>query len=200
MMLRKGRSFQRRAGTRQYRKLFIIATEGAETERQYFAIFNNEQSVITVKCLKGGHKSSPPQVLKRMQDRLNRESPKEPYEAWLVVDKDSWTNEQLIQLHKWSEVHDNYGFALSNPKFEYWLLLHFDDGKNILNSQDCSNRLAEYLPNYDKDIDTSKITDKGIADAIKRAKQRDNPPCTDWPRAVGTTVYKLVENILKRKP
>jgi hypothetical protein len=33
--------------------------------------------------------------------------------------------------------------------------------------------------------------------AVRRARRRDNPPCDDWPRSTGTTVYKLVENILK---
>ncbi len=35
----------------------------------------------------------------------------------------------------------------------------------------------------------------GIADAIKRAKRKDNPPCEKWPQNTGTTVYRLVEKI-----
>jgi hypothetical protein len=44
-------------------------------------------------------------------------------------------------------------FALSNPKFEYWLLLHFNDGTGIASSRDCSDRLKRHLPGYDKGID-----------------------------------------------
>ena len=62
----KRRKFQRPLGERRYRKLFVIAVEGVKTEPQYFAIFNDQQSVIRVNCLKGSHDSSPPQVLKRM--------------------------------------------------------------------------------------------------------------------------------------
>ncbi len=103
-----------------------------------------------------------------MEGHLRQEALGSSDEAWLVVDKDQWTDEQLDQLHAWARTHDNYGFTLSNPKFEYWLLLHFEDGTGIASSRDCSDRL------------------------------RDNPPCTDWPRALGgTTVYKLVENILQ---
>ena len=58
-------------------------------------------------------------------------------EAWLVVDKDQWTDDQLIKLLEWSQKADNYGFALSNPKFEYWLLLHFEDASGVKNSRDC---------------------------------------------------------------
>jgi hypothetical protein len=36
-----------------------------------------------------------------------------------------------------------------------------------------------------------------VVAAVKRARQRDNPPCVDWPHTTGTTVYKLVESIQK---
>jgi len=102
-----------------------------------------------------------------------------------------------MRPHQWSQQADNYGFALSNPKFEYWLLLHFEDGGGVSSSQICSQRLERHLPGYDKGIGVRKISDTMIADAIRRARQRDNPPCGDWPRTTGTTVYKLVENILE---
>jgi hypothetical protein len=69
----KRRKFQRPLGERRYRKLFVIAVEGVKTEPQYFALFNDQQSVIRVNCLKGSQDSSPPQVLKRMEDHLRQE-------------------------------------------------------------------------------------------------------------------------------
>ncbi|WP_350283777.1 hypothetical protein [Nitrosomonas sp.] len=43
-----------------------------------------------------------------------------------------------------------------------------------------------------------KISQEQINDAISRAKKRDHPPCKDWPRTLGqTTIYRLIENILK---
>ncbi|MCE2448892.1 MAG: RloB domain-containing protein [Candidatus Latescibacteria bacterium] len=197
----KKRNFRRPLGERRYRKLFIVATEGDKTEPQYFAILNNQNSVIHVDCLKSKHRSSPPQVLNHMRDRLNQKILKNSDEAWLVVDKDQWTDEQLAQLHTWSQDADNYDFALSNPKFEYWLLLHFEDGTNIGSSSECSDRLKKHLPDYDKGLDIRKFTPDMVEAAICRAKVRDNPPCVDWPRTFGsTTVYKLVENILSERP
>lgn len=90
----------------------------------------------------------------------------------------------------------NYGFALSNPNFEYWLLLHFEEGNGIVNSQECLTRLKRYLPNYKKDIDTKKFTFDLINSAITRAKQRDKKKVEDLPVLWSTTVYKLVERIL----
>lgn len=194
------RRYQRPVGKRRYRKLFVIAVEGIKTEPQYFSIFNDDKNIISIKCLKNKKGSSPPQVLDRMQKHLKSEGLKDSDEAWLVVDKDEWSNGQLLLLHNWSNDADNYGFALSNPKFEYWLLLHFEDGTGIANTRDCVDRLKRNLPNYDKGIDHSKFTMERILTAIDRARQRDNPPCVDWPKSLGiTTVYKLVENILEEK-
>lgn len=194
----KRRRFQRPLGDRRYRKIFVIAVEGVKTEPQYFAIFNDQQRVIRVSCLKGTHDSSPLQVLHRMEDHLRKEDLRSSDEAWLVVDRDQWTDEQLNELHAWAQLSHNRGFALSNPKFEYWLLLHFEDGTGIASPRDCSDRLKRHLPGYNKGIDERAITRDRIGAAIRRARQRDNPPCEDWPRALGTTtVYKLVEKVLE---
>jgi hypothetical protein len=151
-----------------------------------------------VKCLKGRNDSAPRHVLKRMEDYLRQQDLKDSDEAWLVVDRDLWTEEQLTQLHAWTQRRANYGLALSNPKFEYWLLLHFEDGTGVKSVQNCIDRLKRHLPDFDKDIDARKITRQGIDDAIRRAKLRDNPLCADWPRTIGgTTVYRLIENILR---
>ena len=182
---------------RSYRNLFIIAMEGEKTEPHYFGILNQYQRKISIDSIKGGHKSSPLQVLKKMKEYLKKEKPHEPYEAWIVMDKDEWKPEQLKKIDDWAKASSNYGFALSNPKFEYWLLLHFEDGKKVQSPRNCDDRLKKCYPKYNKNIDARKITRERINDAIERAKARDNPPCVDWPRKIGaTTVYKLVEKIL----
>lgn len=196
-MPQKRRKFQRSLGELPYKKLFVLAVEGVKTEPQYFGIFNNQQSVIRVSCLKSSHGSSPLQVLKRMEDHLRQVDLRSTDEAWLVVDKDQWTDDQLVQLHDWAQTGENFGFALSNPKFEYWLLLHFEDGNDIASARDCTDRLKRHLTDYDKGIDARKFTNERIAAAIRRAKLRDNPTCVDWPHSLGgTTIYRLVEKLV----
>lgn len=196
-MPQKRRKFQRSLGELPYKKLFVLAVEGVKTEPQYFGIFNNQQSVIRVSCLKSSHGSSPLQVLKRMEDHLRQVDLRSTDEAWLVVDKDQWTDEQLVQLHDWAQTGENFGFALSNPKFEYWLLLHFEDGNDIASARDCTERLKRHLTDYDKGIDGRKFTNERIEAAIRRARLRDNPKCIDWPRSLGgTTIYRLVEKLV----
>ena len=142
-MPQKRRKFQRSLGELPYKKLFVLAVEGVKTEPQYFGIFNNQQSVIRVSCLKSSRGSSPLHVLKRMEDHLRQEELRSTDEAWLVVDKDQWTDEQLVQLHEWATSQDNFGFALSNPKFEYWLCPHSSGTPSVSFCYDSST--AEFL-------------------------------------------------------
>lgn len=195
----KRRKFKRSLDQRPYRKIFVLATEGSKTESQYFEIFKGQNLVVRIELLKKIGKGAPPQVLERMRRYLKREGLQSSDEAWLVVDKDQWTDDQLSQLHEWAQEADNYGFALSNPKFEFWLLLHFEEGSGVNNSRTCSQKLKRHMPGYDKGIDAKKILDFRIKKAIERAKKRDTPACHDWPRNTGTTVYRLVENILKSR-
>lgn len=194
-MPRRRRKFQRPLGERRYRTLFVIATEGSRTEPQYFDIFNTGDTVIHVECLRGKHESAPSQVLKRMRKYLKEEGLRAGDEAWLVVDKDLWSDVQLAELHQWSVTKDNYGLSVSNPKFEYWLLLHFEDGNDVSSSRDCSDRLSRYLPDYDKGRLAAAKFIPGITSALERAWRKDTPACEDWPRTTGTTVYRLVEKL-----
>jgi hypothetical protein len=117
--------------------------------------------------------------------------------AWLVIDKDNWTDEQLREVYEWADSADQYGVALSNPKFEYWLLLHFEDGNDVKSSAECDTRLGRYCQGHEKAFDASKLTEQAIRDAIARARRRNTPPCERWPTKLGcTTVYLLVEKIL----
>ena len=126
----KRRRFTRPLGERRYRKMFVISTEGNITEPQYFNIFN-QWAVIHVKCLRSKGDNSPPAVLARMKRYIEEKG----LQKWLVVDRDQWNEVHLRELHEWSLQADGYGFALSNPKFEYWLLLHFENGTGVTNDE-----------------------------------------------------------------
>jgi len=88
------RKFERPLGKRPYKKLFVIAVEDKVKEPRYFQLFNKlyPQSIVYIECIKGTSESSPTGVLKRMERRLKREALKPYDEAWVVVDKDGWTD------------------------------------------------------------------------------------------------------------
>lgn len=192
----KRRGFHQQPRRRSSRKLFLIAAEGRKTEPQYFGIFRNRSSRFQIKWCKGASGSDPRRVLKRMEKCIDEHDLGPNDEAWIVMDKDNWSEQQLAPLAAWVERRDNCYLALSNPKFEYWLLLHFEAGKGVRTSRDCDERLRRCRQGHDKGIDAGQFTPERIEEAVRRGKQQDRPPCKDWPRTPGvTTVYRLVEKL-----
>jgi hypothetical protein len=193
---------QRRSKDRPYKKLFILVTEGKKTEPEYFAIIrqeikNSRKHLIDIKTIQPKN-SAPQYLLKSMQRVLEKENFNSKIdEAWIVADKDEWPEEHIEGLNRWAQEQEYYGLAVSNPNFEYWLLLHFEDGTQISSAADCSTRLKKWLPDYNKGLNNSKIILDHIKNAIKRAKNRDRDSNDDWPKAAAsTTVYRLVEKLL----
>jgi len=197
-MSNKRRSLFRKSGFREQVPVILIATEGKETEPQYFEIFKRMKNNVQIRILgsnKGG--SSPTAVQKRMMKEIKENEIGERDKAWLVIDTDQWKTNQLNAAYEWSISKANYGLAVSNPMFEYWLLLHFEEGHDIHSKQECVDRLLRQLPGYRKNnINRDKFTLSRTGEAIIRAKNKDNPPCVKWPEITGTTVYKLVEMLI----
>ena len=48
--------------------------------------------------------------------------------AWPVIDVDSRAEPELMQLIAWGGVSPQFNVAISNPKFELFLVLHFGNG------------------------------------------------------------------------
>ena len=190
------RRFERPLGERRYRKLFVISTEGAKTEKEYFHRFKAEQYPVLIKCLDSKHKSSPLQVLDKIKTYLAAEQPNEPLEAWVVVDRDNYREQDLAEVVAWAKANSNYHLAVSNPNFEYWLLLHFENSRRSLSSKECLRLLRKHWSDYNKGVDHRKISDTCIMEAIARAEQQDHPD-GEWPDTTGTRVYKLVKQILE---
>lgn len=172
-----------------------MATEGSKTEPQYLNMLNSRTATVHVQVLKPGA-SAPASVLQRMQRHLEAEGIQAGDEAWLVVDKDQWPDTEIDALHQWATSAVGRGLAVSNPQFEYWLLLHFEDGAGALTSAAITQRLRRHLPNYDKSVTASDFSPVSISEAVDRARRRDTPACPTWPKQPGqTTVYRLVDRI-----
>ena len=188
--------FIRTTGTRQTRKLFIIATEGTNTEPEYFSSLNARNASIQL-IFANNQGTSPLKLLKKLKEKIKSSELKSSDEAWLVIDRDSWAIDQIDELYCWTNSQPNYHLALSNPYFEYWVLLHYENGRGISGISDLDARIKRNIPDYDKHLDMRKITDDMISQAISRAIERDNPPCERWPeKQFVTTVYRLVEKLI----
>jgi hypothetical protein len=184
-------------GNKRYKRLFLISSEGSVTEPEYF---EGLQHYARIECSRAKGKPAPGDVLKRMKKAFNQTPFRKGDKAWLVIDKDKWTDAQLKELHHWTTeqaANVKRGLAVSNPRFELWLLLHFEDVEGTCPGYECANRLKKHIPGYDKHISLEAFPMTSITAALCRARQMDQPPVSDWPKQTGTTVYRLVEALIK---
>ena len=137
-------------------------------------------------------------------------------EFWLIIDRDDWENIHHIDfdaLYDDCEKEKNFFIALSNPCFEFWLILHLrklediaeeDKGKILANEKVSAkhNYIDLYLADcigdgrgYNKRPKASVFMPK-VKEAIENAKLiRDLGKRI--PGGLSTDVYKLVEKLIK---
>jgi hypothetical protein len=179
----------------EYKTKFVIACEGAKTEPQYFECLKAyaPNAIIDVVKRKTGRSYSL-HVLADLERALEKVSLRKNDEAWIVIDVDQ--NETQELSHIVNDAHDlQIRCGISNPKFEYWLLLHFVDPPKNMTSTQCTDAMRAKIPDYDKNVPQSQITRERIEDAIKRAKSRFDSN-QKYPKSNGSSVYILVEKII----
>ena len=172
---------------------FILVCEGRITEVQYFRYLQdlNPNIYLDIYFPKA---SSPKYLLNKMKEVLKGKRTDKDFEAWIVMDRDEWNAKDIADIEKWAS-EKNHGLALSIPKFEYWLLLHYEDGCG-LSCNDCKSHLDKYLKS--KHIPQNLVIKEKIETAIINARKRDkglnkNICKNGLPY---TNVFILVEKIL----
>lgn len=184
-------------------RLIIIATEGEKTEKQYFGMFNDNTRVQVVILPTEHGKSDPKAILARLKDYYQEHALNVEDELWLVIDVDRWGEANLSEVARQSK-QLSFKLAISNPCFEIWLLCHFQNATEILNSLGMSGRCSEIedvlkdlLGGYNKsNLNCTLFKDK-VDFAIQTAKELDVAPKTRWSNSMGTRVYRVVRSILK---
>ncbi|MBN1927346.1 MAG: RloB domain-containing protein, partial [Prolixibacteraceae bacterium] len=195
-----------------------IAGEG-KTEEQYFDGFYdlNRSELIRIERLEKADetdtKSHPNQVIELLVERKKywEAHGVEPNELWMVVDRDKQnvSKDQLNEIVQKCR-NEGYNLALSNPTFEFWLLLHLTsielyDKELILSNPKATvkskkryleKELSRLLGGYNKNKLHFDKFEPGIKDAVSRAKELsvDNMVLID---ELGTSVCLLVEKIIK---
>ena len=207
----------RESNSKLKEKIFILAYEGNKTEAKYFEAlketirFNNELiHLVSLKRPKRDTKSAPIHVF----NKLKREA-KDEYnfkvtdELWMIIDRDQWIN--IPEINTLCKNEGNFYLALSNPCFEFWLLLHIKDKSEFSEEEIIKiyeNRKSSATKTYLKKLLGDLLEDgynesnpkpkrffPYIDIAIVRAKGLDNPD-EDFPTQLGSHVYKLVEKII----
>jgi hypothetical protein len=205
--------------TKPKEKIFVLAYEGNNTEAIYFEalrednLFNDDNIFIySLRRPKTDTNSAPKYVFNQLKKEAKEYKLNETDELWMIIDRDQWSDIPLISSLCKGE--SNFYLALSNPCFEFWLLLHFKDlreyndktlKKIFENKRFKKGHKKTYLKKHidsflkggydDSDPQPNRFF-PNTRIAINRARKLDNM-AEDYPTKLGSHVYRLVEKIIK---
>lgn len=165
----------------------ILVVCGGNTEARYLAEYVRAQSTsagvwVTYKALD-------PVSLVRHAARLAGHRRQEFGEVWCVVDVDEFDVAAAAQ----EAVGRRIELAVSDPCFELWLLLHFEDCTAHLDGYPAAvQRLRRHVSAYDKSRLSFRDFAGGVPAAVKRAKGLDPE------RNPSTGMWRLVERVMEQ--
>lgn len=193
--------FNRRHRNLPYRRKFFIYTEGEATEAAYLKVAAKKLGLAEHCELQyRGHSTNILQLIAQAtRDEKSPEfRPKLGDQIWILVDHDEECHfpQHFQALHAWEQAAAHRHVALSTPRFEYWLLLHFlptPTKKNAL-----SDTFVEHLLPHFKNLPlgTPSITRENIEQATQRA-QKLPIPTPEEPAIPGSGMAKLMATLIE---
>ncbi len=182
--------------------LVVIASEDRYAVKQYFEFFHSTR--IQFRVLETEHgDSAPSHVMARLSKFMKEYNLGKGDQLWLVCDTDHWIEPahvknlvEVLRLCRQKEI----GVALSNPCFDLWLLLHFDEfpTNERLTCEQVGQMLRDKVGQYQKTrVYNLPVTQQGVVNAIRRAKSQ-NLSSGEIPMKPQTAVYQIIENLIER--
>ena len=195
-------SLRRRRSFRKPLARFLIVCEGKVTEPVYFDdIRRMERGIIELEIVPGG---VPKTVVERAvdmkkqseRDAKRRQDENLRYDSvWCVFDIDE---HPFVPEAKQQAQANAINIAVSNPCFELWFLLHFQDQTAHIERQKVQHLCRELMPGYQK-MPPSDFLRPNQVKAVERAIQLEN-----WQESrdnaggnPSTGVYRLIQQIQK---
>lgn len=174
--------------------MLIIVPEGRVTEVEYFghlSQFNKRLHLRVERC-----QANSPQQLKKRLTQLMRQAlaNRQGVTGWIVFDRDRWNENDIQDVYKWQDKEPQVHIAMTNPKFEWWLALHFEAHPQL-------DRLVSVLVKYGalvggnkKGVNTRVFDGKSIWKAIERASAQRSQ--SRIPGTRETDVHVLARQII----
>ena len=190
-------SYARKSQKRIPRRIYIF-TEGSKTEPKYFREFIQYYKISQahVKVIGRDTTASSPKSVIEAMDYYKKSNPvKTKNDIYcMVIDTDRWgknLKEAVDDAHQ-----RRYLVALSNPCFEIWLLMHFQDANTILNNAnllmtktEINTQIHSYPITGNNEIDYFPRTDS----AVETAEKLDPKPQQRLLEQIGSRVYSLMK-------
>ncbi|RSD10396.1 RloB family protein [Amycolatopsis eburnea] len=185
-MTRRENSRRRRAPFRDPLLSILVVCGAAATEPAYFEGLKRfrRNPAVTVKIK--AKPADPETVVRYAAGLASREAAYD--EVWCVVDVDEFDLDKAVETADRLQVN----LAVSNPCFEYWLLLHFETCVAPLTCYgDVEKRLLRHVPAYRK----SALRFDDYASGVEVAVERARHPDAGHGRNPSTQVGRLIEKI-----
>jgi hypothetical protein len=196
------RSIGRRGPTREPKHRILVVCEGKVTEPEYFRAFQRAARNPRVHVEVANETGVPKTVVEaaiRLRKGAELEAKRQRDEnllwdeVWGVFDVDDHPNlDQAKRLARKESIE----VAVSNPCFELWALLHFEDQRAHIDRRKLRAKLRRHLPLYDKSLDFDRMH-PGYDDALRRAQALDMDADRQGERGrnPATGVHRLTELI-----
>lgn len=216
-MPREREDLFRESNSLEKEKIIVLAFEGNDTEEIYFEEFKSSEifddTLIFLHLLKRPKtdtNSAPNHVFKKLKKEAKDEyNFKDADELWMIIDTDRW--KKIPDIISECKKQSNMFVAVSNPCFEFWLLLHIKDLAEyndneldlILKNAKVSNKknyvdskITEILGSYNKSNPRPELFLPTVEFAIEQAKKLDINE-DEYPVKLGSHIYKVAEKLKK---
>ncbi|MDN3353126.1 RloB family protein [Actinomadura sp. DC4] len=190
---REGRTSRNPSPRRRLSRRVLIVCGGQKTEKQYLDGLKRAERNPSVSVAIKTNPRSPSEVVNHAH-KLKRQSPEDFDDVWCVFDVDEFRDiDRAADLARRHRV----GLAISNPCFELWLLLHFDDRTAYSPSYaSLLPLLRTHLPDYDKTDLAFTAYATGIQQACSRARSLE--PTGEAPYVNPSTGMWQVVELMRR--
>lgn len=172
--------------------MWLLLCEGRITEREYFNALRRAAALraqVRIEYCPGGL----PKLVDEARRRLNRDNA--PDKVWCIADVDDFTPAQIRRAIERSAASPEIALAISNPCFELWALLHFEDCQRFLTQEQAKRRLKRHLSTYEKHLPFELLAPR-LFEAIQRAKALALRGDAQGRYNPSTGVHLLVESLL----
>jgi hypothetical protein len=205
---RPASSYNRFPGHRASRDCLLIVCEGRETEPNYFNALRIDLRLSTVDVQIEGEGGTPISVIRKAisvvekRQKLHNQDGTPIYDqVWCVFDVENPVDNPSFPQAVNQAKARNYCLAISNPAFEYWYLLHFEEtNRPFMNASEVIRQLCNYMKGYEKCSDCYDQLKSLTSIAIDRADRihRNHPDSgeSEFPNS-STTVYVLVRCLIE---
>lgn len=196
MARRKNDPLSRKQGGKEYRPVCWVSPEG-QTERDYFSMTVFKESKKSVRFPSRVHpaRTSPSAVLERLRRTGLPEGFRKGDEQWAVVDVDDREESEFRELLAWADGGPGRHLAVSNPKFELFLVMHFESGNGCTTAARVDKALKRHLPKYDKRIPPGQFSMEDLETAVRHASAKRRGRDEELPPCGVTDVHKLVVSL-----